>query len=82
MMDRIFLLFHPQYYQKNFEDIILLVVYPLAFIFSAIRQRFHYYPHPNTRLLNKNQKYFIIPFIKSIFESFMLMLCLSRALCL
>ena len=76
MMDRILLLSHPQFHQKNFENIISILLdngYLLVFIFSIIRQRlkFHCYPHPNTKLLNKNRKYFTIPFVKFIFESFM-----------
>ena len=44
----------------------------LLLFFSAIRQRpkFNCYSQPNTKLLNKNKKYFIISFVKSISENF------------
>ena len=76
IVDRILLLSHSQFHQKNFEDTISILLdngYPFAFIFSSIRQRlkFHCYLYPNTKLLNKYQKYFTIPFVKSISESFM-----------
>ena len=70
-MDRNLLFSHFQFHQTNFKITIRTLLdnsYPLTFIYNAIRQRLKFYTYSQLKIniiTNKN-KFFTIPFVKSI----------------
>ena len=75
-IDKIILLSHPRFQQKNSIDAIHIFLnncYPLPFIFSTIERRlkFHKYNKDTTHYSRNKDKYFTIPYVKSISESFL-----------
>ncbi|KYQ49768.1 hypothetical protein ALC60_11170 [Trachymyrmex zeteki] len=79
-VDRIILLSHPKFQEKNLVDAIHTFLengYPLHFIFSTIQNRlfFHFRNSKNSHFLSSKKKitvdkFFTIPYIKSVSESF------------
>jgi len=80
MTDKIISLSHPKYHQKNFTETINLLLkngYPIEFIFSNIRNRIKTLvsKSQNTPIIphtsdNPPKKYFTVPYIKHISNSF------------
>jgi len=81
LVDRAFLLSHPEFHQKNFESIIKILLendYPLDFIFNTISVRIKSlvndkiakYKNNNTENGSNKKIWFTVPFIKTISEKF------------
>jgi len=81
LVDRTFLLSHPEFHQKSFELIIKILLendYPLGFIFNTISSRIKGLINDkiikqkiNTAENGSNRKiWFTVPFINSITEKF------------
>ncbi|KYN12201.1 hypothetical protein ALC57_15633 [Trachymyrmex cornetzi] len=75
-IDKILLLAHPFFQQKNIIEMINIFLnncYPLSFIFSTIWERikFHIHNRGSTRNIKVADKYFTIPYVRSISESFL-----------
>jgi len=82
LVDRIFLLSHPEFHQKNFAFIIKVLLendYPLGLIFNMIRSRIKSLINGKIILQNNNEDnepsnnkkiWFTVPYIKSISENF------------
>ncbi|KYN04663.1 hypothetical protein ALC62_04467 [Cyphomyrmex costatus] len=75
-IDKILLLSHPRFQQNNLIEAIQIFLNnscPLSFIFSTIEQRIKYHIHNKQNIQNFHVKvkYFTIPYVKSISESFL-----------
>jgi len=82
LVDRIFLLSHPEFHQKNFSFIIRILLendYPLKFIFNTIGTRvkslifgktLQQNDNKDNELINNKKIWFTVPYIKSISEKF------------
>ncbi|KYN22608.1 hypothetical protein ALC57_04991, partial [Trachymyrmex cornetzi] len=75
-IDKILLLSHPSFQQGNLVNAINTFLdncYPLSFIFTNITQRINFYIHNKNKTGNilVKDKYFTIPYVKSISESFL-----------
>jgi len=80
MIDRVFLLSHPRYHQKNFNFIIdtcLSNGYPLGFIFDTISSRLRNLFNKRTKKQNTDDKkddgykgWFLIPYIPKLADKF------------
>ncbi|KYN17117.1 hypothetical protein ALC57_10602, partial [Trachymyrmex cornetzi] len=74
-VDKIMCLSHPRFHQKSLTSAIQIFLdngYPFSFIFSAIEQKIKYHVHNNIteQNLHAKEKYFTVPYVKSISESF------------
>ncbi|KYN16344.1 hypothetical protein ALC57_11400, partial [Trachymyrmex cornetzi] len=75
-IDKILLLAHPSFQQKNIIEMINIFLnncYPLSFIFSTIWERikFHTHGRGDARNIKVTDKYFTIPYVRSVSESFL-----------
>ncbi|KYN22044.1 hypothetical protein ALC57_05566 [Trachymyrmex cornetzi] len=75
LVDRVLLLSHPQFHQKNFSKAIETLLNngnPLTLIFTTINDRIKYHFHNNQKKTAPLtvDKFFTVPYIKSISESF------------
>jgi len=81
LVDRAFLLSHPEFHQKNFEFIIKILLendYPLDFIFNTISSRIKglindkiaKYKNNNVENCSDKKIWFTVPFMKTISEKF------------
>lgn len=79
LIDRVFLLSHPSFHQKNFERIIDILLdngYPLCFIFRVLHERLKYLcyrvnSNPNDEEHREESvSYFTIPYVPLISEQF------------
>jgi len=81
LVDRAFLLSHPEFHQKNFELIIKILLendYPLDFIFNTISLRIKglindkiaKYKNNNVENCSDKKIWFTVPFTKTISEKF------------
>jgi len=76
LIDRVILLFHPEFHTENFDYVIKILLdngYPLALIFSIIRRRL--YSKINHKHLSRKEPenispYFIIPYVSFIAKKF------------
>jgi len=82
LVDRIFLLLHPEFHQKNLAFIIRVLLendYPLGLIFHAIGSRIkslinskaiQQNNNKDNETINNNKIWFTVPYIKSISDKF------------
>ncbi|KYQ54521.1 hypothetical protein ALC60_06668 [Trachymyrmex zeteki] len=76
LVDRILILSHPQFHETNLRNCIRTLLnycYPLSTIFSIINNRLKYHSHNSWQKkvpLVAADKFFTIPYVKSISESF------------
>jgi len=79
LIDRAFLLSHPEFHQKNIELVVRVLLqndYPLGLVFSTIRSRIKSLMEGKIKLQNNENEHsdkkiwFTVPYVDSISEKF------------